>query len=293
MTFRDGMTLPSLAMAKARLRRPSGSLRLALLMLPALLLFLLFFGIPIVRLLMLGFESGFQHYEKALTGEVYQKIFLLTFKVSLLVTAITFVLGYPVAYWLSTTTPRWRAIGFALILLPLWTSILVRTYAWMVLLGRNGVVNQLLQELGLIETPIGFLYDFSGVLIGMVHVLLPFMILPLYAAFMRLDRRLVEAAAGLGAGGWSICTRIYLPLTRNGIIAGCSLVFVTAIGFFITPALLGGGRVIMIAPLIDQQVRQVMDWPFASALAGILLVLTILIYTLMNWAVDSRETRRR
>ena len=110
-------------MAKARLRSPSGSLRLALLMLPALLLFLLFFGIPIVRLLVLGFENGFGHYEKALTGEVYQKIFLLTFKVSLLVTAITFVLGYPVAYWLSTTTPRWRAIGFALILLPFWRSV--------------------------------------------------------------------------------------------------------------------------------------------------------------------------
>ena len=286
------MTVPFLAMATTRSSGSSRSLKLALLMLPALLLFLFFFGIPIVRMLLLGLEGGFEQYEKAFDGAVYRQIFYLTFKVSLLVTAITFLLGYPVAYWLATTTTAWRAIGFALILLPLWTSILVRTYAWMVLLGRNGIVNQLLIGLDVIETPIAFLYNFSGVLIGMVHVLLPFMILPLYAAFRRLDPRLVEAAAGLGAGGWSILSRIYLPLTRSGIVAGCSLVFVTSIGFFITPALLGGGRVMMIAPLIDQQVRQLLNWPFASALAGILLVLTIVIYTVMNWSVESGEARR-
>ncbi len=260
-------------------------------MLPSLLLFVLFFGIPLVRLLLLGFEGGtLAHFTKAVTG-VYQQIFLLTFQVSLAVTAITLVLGYPVAYWLVTTTPRWRTVGFVLVLLPLWTSILVRTYAWMVLLGRNGVVNQFLIGIGTIEQPIAFLYNFSGVLIGMVHVLLPFMILPLYATIRRLDPRLIEAAAGLGANGWSIFTRVYLPLTRNGIVAGCSLVFVTSIGFFITPALLGGGRVIMIAPLIDQQVRQLLNWPFASALAGILLVLTILIFTFLNWAIEAGGKR--
>ncbi|MGE0240802.1 MAG: ABC transporter permease [Parvibaculaceae bacterium] len=269
------------------LDRMSRNARLILVMLPALLLFLLFFGVPVVRLLYLGLEGGtLQHYAKALTGAVYQQIFLLTFQISLAVTAITLILGYPVAYWLSTTTPLWRTVGFVLVLLPLWTSILVRTYAWMVLLGRNGIFNQTLIGLGLTDEPIAFLYNFSGVLIGMVHVLLPFMILPLYAAFRRLDPRLVEAAQGLGAGPWRIFARIYLPLTRTGIVAGCSLVFVTSLGFYITPALLGGGRVIMIAPLIDQQVRQVFNWPFASALAGILLVLTIVVYSAMNWAVE-------
>ncbi len=267
--------------------RMSRNARLILVMLPALLLFLLLFGVPVIRLLYLGLEGGtLQHYIKALTGSVYQQIFLLTFQISVAVTAITLILGYPVAYWLSTTGRLWRTVGFVLVLLPLWTSILVRTYAWMVLLGRNGIFNQTLISLGLIQEPIAFLYNFSGVLIGMVHVLLPFMILPLYAAFRRLDPRLVEAAQGLGAGSWRIFTRIYLPLTRTGIVAGCSLVFVTSLGFYITPALLGGGRVIMIAPLIDQQVRQVFNWPFASALAGILLVLTIIVYSAMNWAVE-------
>ncbi|MGE0212887.1 MAG: ABC transporter permease [Parvibaculaceae bacterium] len=286
------MTVAATADHTSMLDGLSRNARLALLMLPALLLFLVFFGAPLVRLLLLGFEGGFGHYGRAITGAVFQQIFLLTFQISIAVTLITFLLGYPVAYLLATTTPGWRTLGFILILLPLWTSILVRTYAWMVLLGRNGIVNQFLIGIGAIEQPIAFLYNFSGVLIGMVHVLLPFMILPLYAAFKRLDPRLVEAAEGLGAGNWSILTRIYLPLTRNGIVAGCSLVFVTSIGFYITPALLGGGRVIMIAPLIDQQVRQVLNWPFASALAGILLILTIAIYSVMNWSVDSREKGR-
>jgi ABC-type spermidine/putrescine transport system permease subunit I len=150
----------------------------------------------------------------------------------------------------------------------------------MVLLGRNGVFNRMLMDWGITSDPIPMLHNFTGVLIGMVHVLLPYMVLPIYGAVRRLDPALVAAAEGLGASSWRIFWRIYIPLTLNGIFAGCVLVFVLSLGFFITPALLGGGRVIMIAVLIEQQVREALNWPFASALSAVLLVATFAVYAL-------------
>ncbi|HEX9325812.1 MAG TPA: ABC transporter permease, partial [Reyranella sp.] len=174
----------------------------------------------------------------------------------------------------------WATLGFIFVLLPLWTSVLVRTYAWMVLLGRNGVFNRMLMDWGITSDPIPMLHNFTGVLIGMVHVLLPYMVLPIYGAVRRVDPAVVAAAAGLGASSWRIFWRIYIPLTLNGIFAGCVLVFVLSLGFFITPALLGGGRVIMIAVLIEQQVREALNWPFAAALSAVLLVATFAVYAL-------------
>jgi ABC-type spermidine/putrescine transport system permease subunit I len=162
----------------------------------------------------------------------------------------------------------------------LWTSVLVRTYAWMVLLGRNGVFNRWLIDAGIIADPLPLLHNFTGVLIGMVHVLLPYMVLPIYGAVRRLDPAVVAAAEGLGASNWRIFWRIHLPLTLNGIFAGSVLVFVLSLGFFITPALLGGGRVIMIAVLIEQEVRQTLNWPFAAALSAVLLAFTLAVYAL-------------
>jgi ABC-type spermidine/putrescine transport system permease subunit I len=158
-----------------------------------------------------------------------------------------------------------------------------------VLLGRNGVVNKVLIATGLIEQPLTLMYNFTGVLIGMVHVLLPYMILPLYGALRRVDPNLVQAAEGLGAPRWRVFWRIYLPLTLNGIAAGTILVFVLSLGFFITPALLGGGRVVMIAVLIQQQVGELLDWNFAAALSGLLLVVTVLIYALVQTAIERRQ----
>ena len=164
-------------------------------------------------------------------------------------------------------------------LLPLWTSVLVRTYAWMVLLGRNGVFNRWLIEAGVISDPLPLLHNFNGVLIGMVHVLLPYMVLPIYGAVRRLDPALVAAAEGLGASNWRIFWRIYLPLTLPGIFAGAVIVFVLSLGFYITPALLGGGKVMMVAVMIEQEVRQTLNWPFAAALSAVLLALTLGVYT--------------
>ena len=258
-------------------------LLMPMLALPALLLFCVFFGIPVARLLALSFEGGsMQWYRRAFHDPVYLDVFILTFWIALVVTGITLMLGYPVAYLLATTTRLWRMLGFMMVLLPLWTSVLVRTYAWMVLLGRNGVVNKALVAWGLVERPIGFLYTTNGVLIGMVHVLLPFMVLPLYSALRRLDPGLLQAAEGLGAARWRVMWRIVLPLTAGGIAAGAVLVFVLSLGFFITPALLGGGRVVMIGVLIQQQVAELLDWNFAAALSMLLLVVSIAIYAAMQ-----------
>lgn len=249
------------------------------LALPALLLFGLFFGVPVARLMALSVEGGsLQFYAKALHDPVYRDVFALTAWIAAAVTALALLLGYPVAYLLATTTPGWRVFGFMMVMLPLWTSVLVRTYAWMVLLGRNGVVNKALIAWGITERPIAFLYTTQGVLIGMTHVLLPFMVLPLYGAIRRLDPALLQAASGLGAPGWRVLWRVVLPLTAGGIAAGTVLVFVLSLGFFITPALLGGGRVVMIGVLIQQQVGELLDWNFAAALSMLLLAMSIAVY---------------
>jgi ABC-type spermidine/putrescine transport system permease subunit I len=249
------------------------------------------FLVPVLRLLALSMEGGtLAHFEKAFTEELYLRVMFETFKIAALVTLISLVLGYPVAYFLATAPPRWAVIGLIFLLLPFWTSVLVRTYAWMILLGRNGVVNQLLLGAGLINQPLALLYNTTGVLIGMVHVLLPYMVFPIYSAMLRVDHDLLLAAEGLGASGWSVFRRVFFPLTLPGVIAGATLVFILSLGFFITPALLGGGRVILIAVLIEQQVRQFLEWGFAAALSGVLLVAAVLVFLALSRIGQVRET---
>jgi ABC-type spermidine/putrescine transport system permease subunit I len=248
------------------------------------LLFLAFlFLLPVIRLLLLSVEGGtLAHFEKAVSGELYVQVFFETFKIATIVTAVSLLLAYPVAYFLATASPRWVLIGLVFLMLPFWTSILVRTYAWMILLGRNGVLNQILIALGFVSEPVTLLYNVTGVLIGMVHVLLPYMVFPIYSAMLRVDRDLMLAAEGLGASGWQVFWRVFLPLTMPGVMAGTALVFILSLGFYITPALLGGGRVIMIAVLIEQQVRQFLEWGFASALSILLLIATLLALLALN-----------
>lgn len=240
---------------------------------------LLLFVIPVARLMLLSVEGGtFAHYEKALTDGLYVRVLLGTLQIGLYVSAICLLLGYPVAHFLATASPRWATVGFAFLLLPFWTSLLVRTYAWMVLLGRNGVVNRFLLDTGVIAEPLPLLYNLAGVLIGMVHVLLPFMVFPIYSIMRRVDSGLLLAAEGLGATPWKIFRRIYLPLTLPGVLAGTTLVFILSIGFYITPALLGGGRVLMVAVLIEKQVREFLDWGFAAALSVVLLAAALIVH---------------
>ena len=230
---------------------------------PALVLLGVFFLYPVLRMLSFSVEGGTtEWFAKALGEGLYIQVFWITFQIALI-----------------------------FVLLPLWTSVLVRTYAWMVLLGRNGVFNRWLVGAGIVDDPLPLLHNMTGVLIGMVHVLLPYMVLPIYGAVKRLDPAIVAAAEGLGAAPWRIFWRIYLPLTLNGIFAGCVLVFVLSLGFFITPALLGGGRVIMIAILIEQQVRQELNWEFASALSAVLLAATLAVYGLAQRAMRPEEAK--
>jgi len=289
MTLSSAVSTPRLGAAPQEAGRSRFAFGTLALTLPALILLLLLFVLPLGRLFALSFAGGsLEWYAKALTGGLYTTILLRTFEIAAIVTVCCLVIGYPVAFLLATTTPAWRAIGFAFVMLPLWTSVLVRTYAWMVLLGRNGIINRLLIDTGLMDQPLPMLNSKMAVVLGMVHVMLPFMILPIYSAVTRIDPDLAKAARGLGASTLRVVTTIYLPLTLRGILAGVTLVFVVSLGFYITPALLGGGKVLMFAMVIEQQVREFLAWNFASALSVILLAVTLLAFWLLNQGVARR-----
>lgn len=260
-------------------RSRRGETLLILAAAPALAFLFVFFLLPVGMLLLQSVENGsLAAYEKALTDGLYVGVLIDTMLIAAYVSAAWLLLGYPVAYFLAATPAPWPTIGIIFVLLPFWTSILVRTYGWMILLGRNGIINRTLLELGLISTPLPLLNNTTGVIIGMIHVLLPYMIFPIYAVMRRVDTGLIAAAEGLGAPGWQIFRRVYFPLTLPGVLAGVTLVYILSIGFFITPALLGGGKVIMIAVLIETQVRQFLNWSFAGALSAVLLIATLLVY---------------
>jgi ABC-type spermidine/putrescine transport system permease subunit I len=248
---------------------------------PLFLVMLLAFNLPIV--LMLGWSIGappdvLAHYAQIVERPVYLKVLGNTFRIALIATAVCALLGYPLAYWMRGLSPGRQLIALALVVLPFWVSILVRTYAWIVILGNDGVVNRSLQALGLIGTPVSFLYNEFGVVLGTANVLLPFLVLPLFAAMLRLDDRLLQAAASLGASQRTIFWRILFPLTVPSLAAGAILVFILTLGFFITPAILGGGRVPMIANMLDLLINRLPRWELAAAISTILLVLTLACY---------------
>lgn len=246
---------------------------------PALVYLTAFYLAPMALLLLQSVAGGsLGNYEKALTDALYLLVLRDTLLIAAYVTLACLLLGYPLAYFLASASPRWAAIGMLLLLLPFWTSILVRTYGWMALLGRNGVVNRSLMGLGLTDAPLALLNNQVGVVVGMIHVLLPYMVFPLYAAMRRVDLGLVAAARSLGATGIAAFRHVYLPLTLPGVLAGATLVYSLSIGFFITPALLGGGKVPMMAVLIEEQVRVFLNWGFAAALSAVLLLATLAVY---------------
>jgi putative spermidine/putrescine transport system permease protein len=209
--------------------------------------------------------------------------------ISLMVTLLVLLISYPVAYYLANN----RGLRFTLVLfcivVPYFTSIIVRTYSWMVLLGRHGLVNQVLLQLGLVDQPLTLLYTKTGVLIGMVYVLLPYMVLTLFAAMKAIDPSLMRAARGLGAGGFYAFTRVYLPLSIHGVISGSLIVFILSIGFFITPALMGGPADVMIAMLIERSVEITFDWAGAAVMSLLLLVATLVLYSIYYRVTDVRR----
>jgi putative spermidine/putrescine transport system permease protein len=202
---------------------------------------------------------------------VYRRIFWNTLVLSLAVTAAAVVIAYPVAYALSRATGSKFQVILYCVLFPLWVSVLVRTFSWILLLETNGPVNRLLMSAGAIDAPLRLLFNNTGVFIGMVHVLTPYAILPIYTSMSRIDDRLLQASDGLGASVFTTFRRIYLPLTMPGVAGGAAFVFLLSLGFFITPALLGGVNAISIAMLIEQFVNEQLDWVSAAA-ASILLL---------------------
>jgi putative spermidine/putrescine transport system permease protein len=247
--------------------------------------FLAVYLYPLTRLVAWSFFSpGFtlQHYAKLFGEPAYFRAFRNTAEISVGVTLVSLVLGYPLAYLMTAVSPRVRALLVVLVLVPFWTSVLVRTFAWMIILGRRGLINQVLTHWGLIDRPLALIYNMLGVQIGMVHVLLPFMVFPLLSVMTRIDATLVAAARSLGASPRQAFLRIFLPLSLPGVSAGCVLVFLLAVGFYITPALLGGEGQVTFTTLIELVVRDLLDWSFGASLSVFLLTVVGTLFVLFS-----------
>lgn len=219
---------------------------------------------------------------KNLFEPAFMRVFTASFRLSLIVALICLLLGYPFAYFLTRMPRRWHGFLLVLVIIPFWTSSLVRTYALMSLMRMNGVINTWLLKLGIISEPISMLYTEGAVVFGLVYNLLPFMILPLYAAIDKLDVRLIEAAQDLGANRFQRFWRIILPLTLPGIIAGSILVFLPAMGLFYIPDLLGGSKNMLVGNLIQDRFLAARDWPFGSA-ASVVLTLIMGLMLFAYW----------
>jgi spermidine/putrescine transport system permease protein len=206
---------------------------------------------------------------------LYLSVLLRSAWLALLTTVIALLIGYPCALALRGMSGRTRALALALIVVPSWLNLLVKNYAWIVILRRMGVLNSALLWSGAVDEPLPLLFNTGAVLVGLVHTYLPFMLLPIYVAVDRMDWTLVEAARDLSAGAWQTFRRVVLPQTRAGAVVGCVLVFVPALGAFVTPDFLGGPRSLMVGTLIENQVLQVRDWPFASALSVVLMAVVV------------------
>ena len=259
---------------------------LLILLLPATIWLLIFFIIPLITVLVYSFlergtyggvtwEFTLKNYQR-LANDLYLNIFWRSLGLASLTTLICLIIGYPLAFFIATSSTRWRNLLLFLVIIPFWTNFLVRTYAWMIILRSEGMINTMLQSLNLIQEPLNLLFTPFDVIVGLIYGYLPFMILPLYATIERLNFSLVEAAQDLGANQIRTFFRIILPLTLPGIIAGSILVFIPALGAFITPDILGGAKTVMVGNLIQNQFLQARDWPFGSALSMGLMVLVLI-----------------
>jgi putative spermidine/putrescine transport system permease protein len=265
---------------------------------PATLLIGGLYAFALLRVLWLSVSEpslGLDNYRLLLTNETIHRVAWTTLWICSVATAITVVLGYVIAYTMVHAAAREQRLILFCVLLTFWLSVLVRTFAWIVLLRNDGLVNQLLEALGLIDEPLALVRNSVGVIIGMVHVMSPLAILPLYAALRGIDPNLMAAARGLGCGPVRSFFYVFLPLSRPGLAAATLLVFVFSLGFYVTPAILGGGRVLMIAEYIRVQFEQTLRWGLAAMLATALLATVFLILGLAMRAANVQrlmEARR-
>jgi len=297
---------------RKRLRLPSGK---ALVISIPYLWMLLFFLLPFAIVLKISFSQAaiaippyepiFQYAEQALTvvlnmgnyifltqDSLYVAAYLGSLKIALVATLVCLALGYPMAYAIARAPRERQLVYLLLIMMPTWTAILIRVYAWMGILSSNGLLNSMLQSLGLIDTPLQILNTDTAVYIGVVYAYLPFMVLPLYANLVKHDQTLLEAALDLGAGRIQAFWKVTVPLSRSGIIAGSMLVFIPVVGEFVVPELLGGPETLMIGKVLWQEFFNNRDWPVASALAIVMLALLLIPITLFHYN-QAREMEKK
>ena len=218
----------------------------------------------------------FENFWFLTTDDLYWKAYLSSLKIALLSTLITLVVGYPIAYGMAQAREEWRPTLMMMVILPFWTSFLIRVYSWMGILSQEGVLNQFLTWTGIISEPLQILNTPTAVYIGIVYTYLPFMILPIYSALEKLDGSLLEAAEDLGCSRMRAFWLVTIPLSRNGIVAGCFLVFIPALGEFVIPSLLGGSQTLMIGKVLWEEFFNNRDWPVAAAVAVVLLAILII-----------------
>jgi ABC-type spermidine/putrescine transport system permease subunit I len=265
----------------------------SVLALPAVVFLGAFFLVPLVAMSVRSVTdppgAGLANYEQFFGEAAYVRVLLNTFWIALLATVACLVIGYPFAYLMTIVPGRVAGLLLIAVLLPFWSSLLVRTFAWQVILRDTGIINRFLLDLGAISEPLTLIRTTGGVIAGMTHILLPFMVLPLFAVMRRIDPEYGRAAANLGASPISAFLRIFVPLSLPGVLAGCLLVFILALGFYITPALLGGLRDQMISQLIVQQIQQRLDWGFGTAMSVLLVGITLVILFVASRAIRLRD----
>ena len=281
--------------APSRPRTSERRWELLILLTPMLVLAIFVFDLPILNTAYWSVTEPAtgaltsRHFGDFLASSSYSRVIWRTLVISLEVTVICVVLGYPLAYWATKLTPRWRVVVLGLVVTTFWVSILVRTYAWIVILGSAGLINRSLQWAGVITTPIAFLYNELGILIGMANVLLPFLVLPLFAMMMSVDQRLLQVAETLGASRMRIFWTVFFPLTVPTLAASAILVFILSLGFYITPAVLGGGRVPMIANMMDLLINRFARWEMAAVVSVVLMAITLSLYAVYQALRERRQ----
>ena len=222
---------------------------------------------------------GLHGYQFArLLDPIYLKIYADTLFLAFLGTTLCLLVGYPFAYFLATRTSRFKTLLSFLVIVPFWTSLLIRTYSWVLILGEQGPLSRLLQNAGLTSAPLDILYTPNAVLIGVVYDYLPLMVFPLYVSIERMDRSLVEASRDLGCGRWATFRRVTLPLTLPGIMTGCLLTFIPMMGEYVVPTILGGAKSFLVGSLVSNEILTAIDWPFGAAVSmGLIIVMLVLI----------------
>lgn len=255
-----------------------------LLLLPTLLLLFAIFLYPLAVVLSKSFtdpQPGFANYVALWRSTAFRNILINTFEIAAWTTAICLLVGYPFSYKLARLPKRWAQPLLGLCMVPFFTAILARLYAWTIILGDAGVINSYLMHWGIIQHPMSLLFNRLGVIIGMVHVMLPYMVIVLYSQMVGIDRSLIDAATSLGASPFAAFRRVFLPLSMPGTYAGTLLVFIISLGFFVTPAVLGGGRDVTIATFVRQEIG-VLDWGAATAMSMVLLLVTVGLFFVLD-----------